>query len=249
MSKKQQLLTLIASIEDADLKAKLEATANGAFVDVENIKNDAIESRDKAKAKLTAKTEMLETIQRELKLDDDFSITDITDKIKNNANADEIEARFKTDLDTVRAELLTSQTANAELQIRFDDTLFTNSINSSGELNNFVNDAMAQKMILGEYRDKTILEDGKLYKKDEITGKIATDAITGDKMGIDTVTKDILGSISDIYKNPDVIAQGGGSRQTVSTASKTAKRNEMSNEDKARYINEHGSDAYLQLKN
>ena len=95
MSKKQQLLDLIGSIEDEALKTKLSTVADGAFTDIESIKNDAIESRDKVKDKLKASNSMLNDIKSELKLDDDFQVTDITERIKKNSNTDEIEARFE----------------------------------------------------------------------------------------------------------------------------------------------------------
>jgi len=249
MSKQQQLLELISSIEDAELKSKLETTANGAFTDITNIKNDAIESRDATKEKLRKSNSLLDEIKTGLKLEDDFSVMDIKEKIKNNSNADEIEARFKTDLDTVRNELNQAIQDKTDITAKFEDTMFTNSINGSGELNNFVDDAMARNMILNEYRSKTILEDGKLYKKDEITGKIATDAISGDKLGIDAVTKDILGTVSDIYKKPEIVAQGGGSKPTTTQTSGALKRSEMSASEKGKYISENGQDAYLNLSN
>lgn len=251
MNKKSQFLDLIQSnIEDETLRNKLIDAGNNVFRALEDLKDDAIETRDKAKGKLRDKVALLDSIQDKLGLDEDFTVTDIASKIKTSATNDEIEAKYKTDIDGLRAKLSESEASYNDLQTKFDDTMFTNSINQSGVLSNFVDEPMARNNILSQYKEKTIYEDGKLYAKDETTGKIATDLTTGAKLGIESVTANIVKGLNPMYLNPQVKGTNGGANSTQQTHStNTNKRSEMTASQKAEYITKNGQEAYLKLDN
>ena len=211
MNKKSQFLDLLkSSIEDEALRQKLVDASNGVFTDYELAKDDAIESRDKAKAKSKLLTDRLGEIQTNLSLDDDFTVDMITDKIKKADNSDEIEAKYKGDIETLRQTLSDKDNEMLGLQTKFDDTLFTNAISQSGVMDGYVSDTMARANIINMYKENTIFEDGKIYAKDATTGKVATDLTTGEKMGLDSVTTHINSKLNPMYLTADIKATGGG---------------------------------------
>lgn len=211
MNKKSQFLDLIkSSIEDEALQTKLVDAGKNVFTDFELAKDDAIESRDKAKAKLKLSTDRLSEIQSSLSLEDDFTVDNITDKIKKAENSDEIEAKYKGDIEALRTALSDKDNSIVELQTKFDDTMFTNAISQSGVMDNYVADAMARNNIIAMYKENTIFEDGKIYAKDTATGKVATDLETGAKLDLASVTAHINSKLNPMYLTADVKAQGGG---------------------------------------
>ena len=211
MNKKSQFIDLIkSSIEDEALRQKLVDAGNNVFTDYELAKDDAIETRDKAKAKLKLGEAKLNEIQTSLSLEDDFTIDMVNDKIKTAGNSDEIEAKYKGDIDALRTALSDKDNSIVDLQTKFDDTMFTNAISQSGVMDNYVSDTMARDNIINMYKQNTIFEDGKIYAKDTATGKVATDLETGVKLGLDSVTTHINSKLNPMYLTADIKAQGGG---------------------------------------
>jgi len=211
MNKKSQFLDLIkSSIEDEALRQKLVDAGNNVFTEFELAKDDAIESRDKAKAKSKLLTDKLGDIQTNLSLEDDFTTDDIVSKIKKAENSDEIEAKFKGDIDALRNTLSERDNSIVELSTKFEDTLFTNAISQSCVMDSYVADTMARNNIIAMYKDSTIFEDGKLFAKDTATGKIATDLETGAKLGLESVTTHINSGLNPMYLVAEMQAQGGG---------------------------------------
>jgi len=211
MNKKSQFLDLLkSSVTDSEVLTKLVDASNSVFTDYELAKDDAIETRDKAKAKSKLLTDKLGEIQTNLSLEDDFTIDNINDKIKTAGNSDEIEAKYKGDIDALRLSLSTKDNDILDLQTKFDDTMFTNAISQSGVMDNYVSDTMARDNIINMYKQNTIFEDGKIYAKDTATGKVATDLETGVKLGLDSVTTHINSNLNPMYLTADIKAQGGG---------------------------------------
>jgi len=100
MNKRSQLIDLLkSSIEDEELRTKIVDATNSTFSDFEAQKEEAIETRDKAKAKLKLSNDKLTEIQSKLSLEDDFTVDSISDKIKKAENSDEIEAKYKGDIE------------------------------------------------------------------------------------------------------------------------------------------------------
>ena len=218
MNKKSQFLDLLkSSIEDEALKTKLVDAGNNVFMDYELAKDDAIETRDKAKAKLKLGEAKLSEIQTSLSLEDDFTMDDIQSKIKTAGNSEEIEAKYKGDIEQLRTALSDKDNSIVELQTKFDDTMFTNAISQSGVMDNYVSDTMARDNIINMYKQNTIFEDGKIYAKDTATGKVATDLETGAKLGLDSVTAHINSKLNPMYLTADIKAQGGGTPPNQTT--------------------------------
>jgi hypothetical protein len=223
MNKKSQFLDLVkSSIEDEALRTKLVDAGQNVFTEFELAKDDAIESRDKAKAKSKLLTEKLGEIQKSLSLEDDFTVGDITEKIKKAENSDDIEAKYKGDIEALRRALSDKDNSILELQTKFDDTMFTNAISQSGVMDNYVSDTMARDNIINMYKENTIFEDGKIYAKDTATGKVATDLETGVKLGLDSVATYINSKLNPMYLTAEIKATGGGTppNQTTPTGKK-----------------------------
>ena len=211
MNKRSQFLDLLkSSIEDEELRQKLVDAGSNVFTEIEAQKDEAIETRDKAKAKSKLLTDRLTEIQTNLSLEDDFTVDDINGKIKKAENSDEIEAKYKGDIEALRTAISTKDNEMLDLKTKFDDTMFTNAISQSGVMDSYVSDTMARDNIINMYKQNTIFEDGNIYAKDTATGKVATDLTTGAKLGLDSVTTHINSTLNPMYLTADIKANGGG---------------------------------------
>lgn len=239
MNKKSQFLDLLkSSIEDEELRSKLVDAGSNVFSEFEAQKDEAIESRDKAKAKLKLSTEKLTDIQKKLSLEDDFTVESITEKIKKADNSDDIEAKYKGDIEQLRTALSDKESEMLDLTTKFDDTMFTNAIAQSGVMDGYVSDSMARNNIIAMYKENTIFEDGKIYAKDTATGKVATDLTTGAKLGLDSVTTHINSKLSPMYLAPDVKGNGGGTPPAQQRHSGSQEIDSSKYKDSGSFIND-----------
>jgi len=249
MNKKSQLLELLkSSIENEELRAKIVDATNSTFTDFEAQKDEAIESRDKAKAKLKLSNDKLSEIQTNLSLEDDFTLEDIQSKIKKVDNSDEIEAKYKGDIEQLRTALSDKENEMLDLSTKFDDTMFTNAISQSGIMNGYVSDTMARNNIIAMYKENTVFEDGNIYAKDTATGKVATDLTTGAKLGLDSVMEHINSGLDSMYLTTDIKANGGGTPPNNGNI-KTGKKFNDYNSTELVAMNRDNPSMYQALKN
>jgi len=166
---------------------------------------------------------------------------------KNSSNVEKIEEKYQGDLQKLRDELSKASKTIEDNNSKFEDLTFKTTIIDNGLLEPFVDEAMARNNIIEMVKDKVIFQDGQIFAKDAVTGKIATDLTTGKPLGVDSVINDIKTNINPMYLKPDVKANGGGANSATNTNNGTLKRSEMSASEKGKYISENGQEAYLSL--
>jgi hypothetical protein len=233
-----------------ELLAENEELAE-SFAKVEGVFNDAIKTRDKAKEENRTLKAFKTDLEKKFELED-ASVEDIVAKTTEAQNTDveKIEQKYQADLEALRAELTTRDDSINELNGKYNDTVFENSIVQSGLLSDFVEEPMARKNITEQIKKHLIYEDGKVYVKDETTGDKATDLHTGEFLSPKSVIENIKKTISPIYLNPQTTNSGMGTPpRNQGQPNNGLKRSAMSHGEKGSFIAEHGQDAYLALPN
>lgn len=249
----EQFKSLLSKVESEELKTELTE----AFGKVEGVVTEFKETRDKAKEANTSLSALKKDIAELMGFSDDYSKADIEEFLKaKNSNKDlealkaDLTSKYENDLKTLRDEIAQRDSALQETTNKYNDSLFKSAIVESGLLSDFVDEPMARANITSMIKDSLIYEDGKVYVKDATTGEKAKDIRTGEFLSPKSVIDNLKTTISPIYLNPDMKAQGGGTPPaSQGTPQSGLHRSKMSHAEKGNFIAENGNDAYLQLPN
>lgn len=171
------------------------------------------------------------------------SIAEALGKLKN-AKGDE---KLTNEINNLKSLLETANNANADITKDYESKIANNALTNS--LRDLGVDAlginpMASKMMLDYLKEGATLDgENIVYKKDGVTEYSGTNVLT---------PKDKLEAMKtdDNWKafiKGDVNSGTGGRESNGGGAS--VKKSEMNNSDKAKYIKENGSEAYLSLGN
>ena len=221
MSKSEQFKTYVNGLELGD-EVKTDILTKFGNVDksYSEIIEDIKTSRDETKSKLNTYKEQLSTVKNILGLDDDLSEDAIKQKLKNSSNVEKIEEKYQGDLQKLRDELSKASKTIEDNNSKLEDLTFKTTIIDNGLLEPFADEAMARNNIIKMVKDKVIFQDGQIFAKDAVTGKIATDLTTGKPLGADSVINDIKTNIHPMYLKPDVKTNGGGASGGSSVGNK-----------------------------
>ena len=246
----EQFKTLLSKVESEELKTELTE----AFGKVEGVVSEFKETRDKAKETNKSLSTLKKEIAELMDLDEDYSAAEIKGFLDSrNSNKDleklktELTSKYENDLKTLRDEISSKDSLIQDTTNKYNDSLFKSAIVESGLLSDFVDEPMARNSITSMIKEKLIYEDGKVYVKDSTTGDKAKDIRTGEFLSASSVIDSMKATISPIYLNPSVKAQGGNTPPANQGTPSTGGRSTMSASERGAYIQQNGQEAYLNL--
>ena len=232
MNALQQFRGILDGLEDGELKTSLNNAFNGVQLDF----NQTIEKRTAVKDEFT---EYKSNISKLIGTDDlDGITTKVADMSKGGSEDIEtlkttLKTKYEADTNELRTLLETEKTNTADLTAKHESILFDIEVEKQGLLTGFNTDnPMVKEMLLKSFKEKTILEDGKLFVKDTTTNEKARDIKTGEFLNAKSISDEMKSSDSWLpFVSRETVGDGGGmppnQKVTVNT-----KASEMSEADR-----------------
>jgi hypothetical protein len=220
----QQFAGMLNEIEDEGLKSSLTSAFGNVRLDFDQ----AIAKRDEAKQSFTT---YKQTINNLIGSDNPEDIKGKLEELSKSKNTDvdklkaDLDAKHQADLKTLRDEVDAERSKYSELSSKHESMLFNAEVEKQGLLQGFKTDnPRVKEMLVGEIRDKLILEDGVFYVKDGSTGDKARDIKSGDYLSAKSISESMLQSNewADFVK-PEVKANGGGTPPANNTTTQGKK--------------------------
>jgi len=210
----QQFGTMLDGIEDTELKTKLIT----AFGNVKLDFNTSIENRNIAKQELqNYKT----AVSQKLGTDDieSFKIPEPSADLEKMKV--DLETKYNNDLNVLRDERDGFKSKHDEVESNLNDYRFMNELEKQGMFEGFmVKNPRVKDMLVSEFKDKLVLEDGNFYVKDS-NGEKQRDISSGDFLKGSKVSDDLKSAKEWLdFVEPNSRVQGSGAIATTTTGNK-----------------------------
>ena len=211
MNALQQFRGILDGLEDGEQKTSLTNAFNGVQLDF----NQAIEKRTAIKDEFT---DYKSNISKMIGTDDLEGITEkVADMSKGGSEDIEtlkttLKTKYEADTNELRTMLETEKTNTADLSAKLESILFDIEVEKQGLLTGFNTDnPMVKEMLLKAFKDKTILEDGKLFVKDMTTNDKAKNITNGEYLEAKSISDEMQSNDAWLpFVKRETVGNGGG---------------------------------------
>jgi hypothetical protein len=202
-----QFKEMLETVENEEVRGQLKE----GLTKLQGVFDEAIETRDKAKAKNRDFTTLSDAIAKQFDIEGDLSVDALAKVLDKTPDNDEIKSKYEGQLNELRNVISQKDNDFASLQKTNEDLIFSTEIENGGLLKGFItDDPLLKSNVISHIKNSFIYRDGKMFVKDE-NGEPAKNIQTGEYIQpvqfVDNMRKDPMWSR---HLEPETPPGGGG---------------------------------------
>lgn len=202
-----QFKEMLDAVENEEVKGQLK----DGLTKLQGIFDEAIETRDQAKAKSRELTALSESIAKQFDIEGELSVDALAKVLDKTPDNDAIKSKYENQLNELRNVISEKDNNLATLQKTNEDLIFSTEIENGGLLKGFItDDPLLKSNVINHIKSSFIYRDGKMFVKGE-DGEPAKNLQTGKYIQpvqfVDNMRKDPMWSR---HLEPETPPGGGG---------------------------------------